>query len=104
MSDAWEQYIGQHIDGKFVLLRYLGGSEYSRVFLTERQEDGKVQQAAIKFTPTSPDGGERQLARWRRAATLSHNHLIRLFEMGRCELGGTRLLSMSRTDFFRHRF
>jgi TonB family protein len=92
MSDAWAQCIGQLIDGKFPLLQYLGGSEHSGVFLTERQEGGKVQQAAIKLTPASPDCGERQLARWRRAAKLSHRHLIRLFEMGHCELGGAALL------------
>jgi TonB family protein len=92
MSDAWAQCIGQLIDGKFLLLQYLGGSEHSGVFLTERQEGGKVQQAAIKLTPASPDCGERQLARWRRAAKLSHRHLIRLFEMGHCELGGAALL------------
>ncbi len=92
MSDPWEQCSGQLIDGTFRLLRYLGGSEHSGVFLTERQKGGKTQQAAIKLTPASPDGGERQLARWRRAAKLSHRHLIQLFEMGRCELGGAALL------------
>ena len=62
------------------------------MFLTERQESGNIQQAAIKLTRASPDGGERQLARWRRAAKLSHRHLIQLFEMGRCEFGGAALL------------
>src|SRR5262249_8508181 len=92
MSHGWEQWVGQLIDGKFPLLRYLGGSEYVGVFLTERQERGDVQQAAIKLIPAPADGGEHKLLRGRSAAKLSNSHLLRLFETGRCDLGGVPLL------------
>jgi hypothetical protein len=37
---------------------------------------------------TPPEDSELQLSRWRQAAELSHPHLIRLYEMGRCEVDG----------------
>jgi TonB family protein len=92
MSDTWKQWEGQTINGKFPLLRYLGGSEHSAVFLTERQEGGLPVKAAIKLIPPAPENGELQLSRWRQAADLSHPHLIPIYEMGRCELEGAPLL------------
>jgi TonB family protein len=92
MPDTWKQWEGQVVDGKFPLLRYLGGSEHSAVFLTERREGERLLKAAIKLIPADRENGELQLSRWRRAAELSHPHLISLFEAGRCELGNTPML------------
>jgi TonB family protein len=92
MSHASKQREGQLVDGKFLLLRYLGGSEHSDVFLTEIHEGERRLKAAIKLVPALGENEELQLSRWRLAAGLSDPHLIPLFDMGRCELGGRPLL------------
>src|SRR6266550_3929321 len=92
MSHAWKQWEGQVANGEFPLLRYLGGSEHSAVFLTEFHEAERLLKAAIKLIPAPPENGEFQLSRWRMAAELSHPHLISLFGRGRCEVGGKQLL------------
>src|ERR1700680_1360402 len=76
---------------EFHLRRYLGGSEHSAVFLTEHAERA-LQKAAIKLIPTDPENAEAQLSRWRLAAKLTHPHLIRLFQMGRCQLSNMGML------------
>ncbi len=91
MTEAWKQWEGQLVNGEFHLRQYLGGSEHSAVFLTEHAA-GKLQKAAIKFIPADPANAELQLSRWAQAAKLSHPHLIRLFQMGRCQVGDTNLL------------
>src|SRR6267154_2782299 len=92
MSNTWKLWEGQIVNGKFPLLRYLGGSEHCAVFLTERHEDGRLVRAAIKLIPASSENGELQLSRWKQAAQLSHPHLIPLYEMGHFELGGALLV------------
>ena len=90
MSDIWKQWQGQVVDGKFPLRQYMGGSEYGAVFATERGEP--TQKAAIKFIQVDEAQGELQLSRWKRAARLSHPHLLSVFESGRCRLGDFNLL------------
>ncbi len=91
MTEVWKQWEGQVLNGEFHLRQYLGGCEHSAVFLTEYGE-GEPQKAAIILIPADPGNAELQLSRWRLAAKLSHPHLIRLFQMGRCQLGNTGLL------------
>jgi len=91
MTDAWEQWEGQVVDGKFHLRQYLGGCENSAVFLTEHG-DGEPQTAAIKLIPAPPAKADLQLALWGLATKLSHPHLIRIFQMGRCQLDNMALL------------
>jgi TonB family protein len=88
MSDAWKIWESEIVNGKFQLVRYLGGSEHSAVFLTERRDGERLVKAAIKIIPTAPENSDVQLARWLEAAELSHPHLIPLYEMGRFELRG----------------
>jgi TonB family protein len=57
------------------------------VFLTELG----ARKAAIKFVAAKVSD-DKQLSRWRAAAQRSHPHLIRIFEVGRCEIDGTTLL------------
>ena len=83
MMDDVEGWKGRLVDGRFPLRQYLGGSEHSAVFLTER---GPGQSAAIKFVPFDSATADPQLARWRQAAELSHPHLLRIFETGRCRI------------------
>ena len=87
--EEWKKWEGR-IDGKFPLRHWLGGSEHSAVFLTERpgHPDQKV---AIKLIAADADADD-QLSRWRAAAQLSHPHLMRIYEAGRCRLDGTPLL------------
>src|ERR1700737_2059584 len=95
MSQDWKQWEGQVVNGKFPLLRYLGGSEYSAVFLTEFHQNEQPQKAAIKLIPAGEENNyhdEVQLSRWRAASELSHPHLISIFDQGRSELSGVPLL------------
>jgi len=83
-TKEWERRI---VNGVYPLRRFLGRSNHSVVFLTECAAQN-VPQAAIKILPANPARTETQLAHWRRVATLSHPHLIRLLDSGRCQLGG----------------
>jgi serine/threonine-protein kinase len=91
MTEAWKQWEGQVVNGKFHLGPYLGGSDHSAVFLTELSERG-LQKAAIKLIAADPKNAEVCLSRLMLAARLSHPHLIQLFQMGPCQLGTTELL------------
>jgi TonB family protein len=87
-TEAWKTWEGRTVDGKFPLRRWLGGSDHSAVFLTDM---GGSQKAVIKLIAASLNA-DRQISRWAIAAKLSHPHLIRLFEIGRCRFDGTPLL------------
>jgi len=91
MTEAWKQWEGQIVNGEFQLRQYVGGGEHGAVFLTEHG-DREPQKAAIKLIQADSESAELQLSRWGLAAKLSHPHLIRLFQMGRCQLGGRELL------------
>ena len=90
MSEAWKHWVGEVVDAKFPLREYLGGSEYSAVFLTERGD--QATRAAIKFIQVDESDAGLQLSRWKRAAQLSHPCVLRLFEAGRCQIEGFTLL------------
>jgi TonB family protein len=91
MTQPWRHLEGQAIGGKFHLSQYLGGSDHSAVFLTERAQ-GEPRRAAIKLIRADPDKAARQLSRWTEAEKMSHPHLLRLFEMGQCRVDGEDLL------------
>ncbi len=91
MLETLKKFEGQVVNGEFPLRQYLGGSGHSAVFLTERKADAP-REAAIKLVPANPETAAAQLARWELASRLSHPHLLRLFEAGRCELDGVALL------------
>lgn len=87
MTDVWTKWESQVVNGVFPLRRFLGNSDHSVVFLTEHKAL-KITDAAIKIVPADPVLADAQLSQWRMAATLSHPHLVRLLETGRCQLGG----------------
>jgi len=91
MSEGWERWEGQVVNGEFSLQRFLGGSEDGGVFLTDKSAGGKLQTAA-KLVPAAPVDANEQLSQWKAAARLNHPNVIRIFESGRCELGGTNFL------------
>ena len=85
MTQDWTKWESQIVNGAFPLLRFLGKSNHSVVFLTEAQGSAH---AAIKLIPADPTQADTQLSNWRAVAALSHPHLIRLFDLGSCQLGG----------------
>lgn len=91
MVRDWKQWEGRVVNNTFPLRQYLGGSEHSVVFLTERR-GREPQKAAIKLIAVDPANTATQLARWEFAAKLSHPHLLRLFETGSCQLDSVVLL------------
>jgi serine/threonine-protein kinase len=91
MTEVWTTWEGEVINGAFPLRRFLGGSDRSGVFLTEYKARS-IPNAAIKIVPADPASTEAQLSHWRTTATLSHPHLIRLLDAGRCQRGAHRFL------------
>jgi len=91
MTRDWKQWEGQIVNGTFPLRQYLGGSEHSAVFLTERR-GRDPQRGAIKLVLADPATAGVQLSRWEATAKLSHPHLLRLFETGSCQLDKQVLL------------
>jgi TonB family protein len=91
MSEVWTRLEGQVVNGAFPLRRYLGSSDHSGVFLTEYAAQN-LSHAALKLVPAIPTLAESQLAHWSAAAGVAHPQLIRLFETGRCQLGGLHYL------------
>jgi len=87
MTEVWAKWENRVINGVFPLRRFLGKSDHSVVFLTEYAAQN-YPDAAIKLVPADPAQAETQLAYWRSAAALSHPHLIRILDIGRCRLGG----------------
>ncbi len=89
--ELWKNWEGRVVDAKFPLQRWLGGSNHSAVFLTERGS-GEPQKAVVKLIPAENLNRDAQLSRWSDAARLSHPHLIQLFECGSCQIDDARLL------------
>jgi TonB family protein len=83
----WKAWEGRVVAGKFPLRQWLGSSDHSAVFLTELG----ARKAAIKLVAAKVSD-DKQLSRWRAAAQRTHPHLIRIFEVGRCEFDDTTLL------------
>jgi len=86
MSDAWAKLEGHAINGAYPLLRFLGRTNHSVVFLTESTKLGRTE-LALKLIPAAPSLAQLQLARWRASAALSHPRLIQIFDAGQCQIG-----------------
>jgi len=91
MTAVWTKWEGEIVSGAWPLRRLLSGSDHSGVFLTQDNAQN-IANAAIKIIPTNPTHTLAQLSQWRTAASLSHPHLIRLLDAGRCQLGGQQFL------------
>lgn len=88
---VWTSLEGSVVNGVFPLHRYLGGSDRSGVFLTESSKRTPPE-VVIKLVPVIATPAELQLSRWLTAAELSHPHLLRIFEAGKCEVEGLHYL------------
>ena len=91
LTEAAKQWVGQIVDGKFRLGEFVGGNQRSAVFLTDYEAPG-IRKAAIKLIAADSPEAAGLLARWRHAAKLSHPHLIRLLDMGRCDFNNSPIL------------
>lgn len=91
MSEAWNKWIGQVVDHKYQLLRFLGTTDHSAVFLAEFH-DPELRQATVKFISADFAEKEEQIAAWKEAAQLSHPHLIRIYGAGACHIEEMDLL------------
>jgi serine/threonine protein kinase len=89
--EIWTKWESQIVNGLYPLRRFLGRSNHSVVFLTECKAQN-LAKAAIKLLPAEPALAELQLSNWKRIAALSHPHLIRTLDSGRCKLGGQPFL------------
>lgn len=83
---SWTEWVGHTVAGAFPLHRLLGTSDRSAVFLTERGG----QRAAIKLVPAEGAVAQILIARWERAAHLSHPNLLPVYECGEDEAAGVR--------------
>jgi serine/threonine protein kinase len=86
-TEVWVGWESQVVDGAYPLRRFLGGSNHSAVFLTEYTAEN-LPNAAIKLVPADTLDMEAQLVQWGAAAALSHPKLLRLLDVGRCQLSG----------------
>ncbi len=78
---AWKTWEGNVVGDKYPLRLWLGESEGSAVFLTERP-DAPGQKLALKLTSAHSAAADRQLKLWHAAEQLSHPNLIRIYESG----------------------
>jgi len=89
MTDVWAKLEGRTINGAYPLLRHLGTTNHSVVFLTE---SAKRPELALKLLPAVPALADLQLARWRASAALLHPRLMQIFDAGQCQIGGRHFL------------
>ena len=73
-----QQWDGRIVNGRFPLRQFLGGSEWSAVYLTEIEDT----RAAIRLIPADAPHAHAQVASWSLASRLSHPNLVRIFEIG----------------------
>jgi serine/threonine-protein kinase len=86
-----KDFVGLVVDGRFTLLKRLGGSEQSSVYLCESAEDPSAK-AAIKLISAELAEAESRSTGWNAAAELSHPHLMRLLHTGRCHVEDTEMV------------
>jgi TonB family protein len=84
--------VGSIVDDRFPLLRWLGGTDRSSVYATEIEGEDSSRKAAIKLIPARDTDPEARLSQWAAAQALSHPHLVRIFDFGRCEIDGEDFL------------
>jgi len=87
MSEVWTRWQGHIIHDVFPLGRCLGYSDHSGVFLTKSATPGPAE-VAIKLVPANRGLAESLLPRWKRAARITHPHLLGLLQSGGCQLDG----------------
>ena len=91
MTESWKQFQGQTVNGEFELREYLGGSAsgsaHSAAYVTEYDH----QPASIHLIPENAPDKDQQLASWQLATEVSHPNLIRVFQVGLCQIADAKL-------------
>ena len=90
-SPISRDWAGRDIDGRFPLLEWLGGSDWSDVFLTELQ-GRQSPKAVLKLFSANAKDAETQIDCWAFTESLSHPHLMPLLHAGHCEIDDASLL------------
>jgi TonB family protein len=90
-TDAWKAWEGRVVDGKYPLRQWLGGSDHSAVFLTEKAGQPS-QKAAIKLIDASTLDPEREVTRISAVAKLSHPHLLAIYNAGQWSVDGASVV------------
>jgi TonB family protein len=85
-GDGWE---GRVIEGRFPLLKWLGGTKDSGLYLTVLQG---LQEAVIQLISTNDAEGDAIIAQWDFAMSLSHPHVEPILARGRCVIEENELL------------
>ena len=88
MRNDW---VGQVIDGRFLLIEWLGGTEQESVFRTELHGP-QPRRAVIRLMSSDAERAQSQVELWDAAARLAHPHLMRIFHSGRCTVDGGEVL------------
>jgi eukaryotic-like serine/threonine-protein kinase len=91
MSETWKKWEGQVVDHKYQLLKHVGSTDHSVVFLAEIR-DPEPRQVAVKFISADFAGREQQLAAWSTAAQLNHPNLLRIYGGGVCKIEDMELM------------
>jgi len=85
------QLEGRVVNERFRLLRWLGGSKTSSVYLAEF-DDNPPRMAALKLVAAIAPDAESRLSGWIAAGRLSHPNLIVVIDCGRCEIDGSQFV------------
>ena len=80
---AWKTWEGHVVGGKFPLRQWMGESEGTAVFVTERPGSAG-ERVTLKLISAHSATAGRQLKQWHSAERLSHPNLIRIYESGPC--------------------
>jgi serine/threonine protein kinase len=96
-AEFWNSCEGQSA-GAYLLVKHLSGLANSAVYAAVSGQAS--QPLAIKLLRIDGPERERRLSAWSALLSLSHPHLIRVFEAGQCEIDGVSLLYlvMERAD------
>lgn len=87
IAEGLPQLEGRIVNGRFRLLRWLGGSRVSEVFLATIEGD-TTRMASFKLMAATVPDAEARLAGWVATSQFSHQNLIGVIDCGRCEIDG----------------
>lgn len=85
-GDGWE---GRVVEGRFPLLKRVGGTENCGLYFTVLQG---MQEAVIQLIATDDLQANTDVAQWTFAMSLVHPNLAKVFSAGRCVLDGRSLV------------
>ena len=85
-GEVWE---GRVVEGRFPLLKRLGGTENCGLYLTVLQG---LHEAIIQLISTEDAQAETDIAQWTFAQSLSHPNLAKVLAAGRCVIDGKNLV------------